>query len=84
MCTLFTSYLLLLFPTRRIVREECAGEEHDAKIFPDPLPAILVYDNRIQSVAAPGGGGPRERSPEHKFFRDERMRINSTKISNYR
>ena len=31
MCTLFTSYLLLLFLTRRIVREECA------KIFPDPL-----------------------------------------------
>ena len=22
---------------RRIFREECSGEEHDAKIFPDPI-----------------------------------------------
>ena len=29
--------MLLLFPTRRIVREENAGEERDAKKCPDPI-----------------------------------------------
>ena len=40
---------------------------------------LNFWINIYSTVAAPGGGNRGNVSPEHKFFRAERMRIDSKK-----
>ena len=35
---------------RTIFREECSGEEHDARIFPDPVCEIFTANRTVQQI----------------------------------